>query len=163
MVPQIVKNDFYQTFQNTDNYKKIIIKDNETTDKLRYIFKNNVWNLEEKAQELKQTNKAENKNFYNAFLNEVYLLDYKTKPKLKAINNKDFFNLKYKIDGNTERTEKNNVSHFKTWVNQFFRDQADIENLYYFALNQNEVLLTLLTQRNARGNALETVRKDINI
>jgi uncharacterized protein YecA (UPF0149 family) len=30
-------------------------------------------------------------------------------------------------------------------------------------MNQNEVFLTLLKQRNARGNALETVRKDINL
>ena len=42
MVPQIVKDDFYKTFQNPDNYKKLIIKDNETVDKLRHIFKNNV-------------------------------------------------------------------------------------------------------------------------
>ena len=163
MVPQIVKDDFYKTFQSPDNYKKLIIKDNETVDKLRHIFKNNVWGLEAKAQELKKVNKAENKNFYNSWLNEVYLLDYKTKPKLKTINIKDFFDLKYKSDGNTDRTEKNNISHFKTWVNQFFKDQEDLNNLAYFALNQNQVLLTLLTQRNARGNSLETLRKDINL
>ena len=95
MVPQIIKNNFYQTFQSLDNYKKLIIKDNETVkliikdnetvDKLRHIFKNNVWNLEEKAKELKKVNKIENKDFYNAWLNEVYLLDYKTKPKLKKL------------------------------------------------------------------------------
>jgi hypothetical protein len=163
MVPQIVKDDFYKTFQSPDNYKKVIIKDNETVDKLRHIFKNNVWNLEAKAQELKQVNKAENKNFYNSWLNEVYLLDYKTKPKLKPINIKSFLNLEYKIDGNTERTEKNNVAHFKTWVNNFFIDQQEIDNLNWFALNQNQVLLTLLTQRNSRKNALETIRKDINL
>ena len=163
MVPQIVKDDFYKTFQSPDNYKKLIIKDNETVDKLRHIFKNNVWNLEAKAQELKQVNKAENKNFYNGWDNEVYLLDYRVKPKLKPINIKSFLNLEYKIDGNTERTEKNNVAHFKTWVNNFFIDQQEIDNLNWFALNQNQVLLTLLTQRNSRKNALETIRKDINL
>jgi hypothetical protein len=163
MVPQIVKDDFYKTFQSPDNYKKLIIKDNETVDKLRHIFKNNVWNLEAKAQELKQINKAENKNYYNSWLNEVYLLDYRTKPKLKPINIKAFLNLEYKIDGNTERTEKNNVSHYKTFVNQFFRDQADLNDLSWFALNQNEVLLTLFSERNSRGNSLETLRKDINL
>ena len=68
MVPQIVKDTFYKTFQSPDNYKKIIIKDNETVDKLRHIFKNNIWGLELKMQELKQINKAENKNFFNAWL-----------------------------------------------------------------------------------------------
>ena len=163
MVPQIVKDDFYKTFRSPNNYKKLIIKDNETVDKLRHIFKNNVWGLEAKTQELKQTNKAENKFFYNGWVNEVYLLDFKTKPKLKHISRKDFFNLKYKIDGNTERTEKNNVSHYKTWINNFFIEKQDIDNINWFCQNQNEVLLTLLTQRNARGNALETVRKDINL
>lgn len=163
MVPQIVKDDFYKTFQSPDNYKKLIIKDDEIVDKLRHIFKNNVWGLEAKAQELKKVNKTENKNFYNSWLNEVYLLDYKTKPKLKPININDFFDLKYKSDGNTDRTEKNNISHFKTWVNQFFKDQDDLKNLNWFILNQNQVLLTLLTQRNARRNSLETLRKDINL
>lgn len=163
MVPQIVKDDFYKTFQSPDNYKKLIIKDNETVDKLRHIFKNNVWNLETKAQELKQINKAENKNFYNAWINEVYLLDYKTKPKLKPIDITTFFKLGYKSEGNTDRTEKNNVTHFKTWLNNFFIDQQEIDNLNWFALNQNQVLLTLLTQRNRRNNSLETVRKDLNL
>ena len=163
MVPQIVKDDFYKTFQSPNNYKKLIIKENETVDKLRHIFKNNVWNLEAKAQELKQTTKAENKNYYNAWINEVYLLDYKTKPKLKSINIKSFFNLEYKGEGNTDRTEKNNISHFKTWLNNFFIDQHEIDNLNWFALNQNQVLLTLLTQRNSRNNSLETFRKDLNL
>ena len=163
MPPQAIKDTFYKTFQSPDNYKKIIIKDNETVDKLRHIFKNNVWNLEAKAQELKQINRAENKNFYNGWVNEVYLLDYRVKPKLKKININDFLNLKYKGEGNTDRTEKNNISHFKTWLNNFFIDQREIDNLNWFALNQNQVLLTLLTQRNSRLNSLETIRKDINL
>jgi uncharacterized protein YnzC (UPF0291/DUF896 family) len=162
MVPQIVKDDFYKTFQSPDNYKKLIIKDNEITDKLRYIFKNNVWNLEEKAQELKKVNRAESKNNYNSWLNEVYLLDYKLKPKLKPINRKTFFNLGYKGE-TTNRNELNYISHYKTWVNQFFKDQEDIDNINWFCQNQNEVLLTLMTQRNARNNSLETFRKDLNL
>ncbi len=67
MVPQIVKDDFFKSFQSPNNYKKLIIKDNETIDQLRHIFKNNVWDLEEKAQELKQINKTENKFFYNGW------------------------------------------------------------------------------------------------
>jgi hypothetical protein len=83
--------------------------------------------LEEKAQELKRINKTENKFFYNGWLNEVYLLDFKTKPKLKSINRKTFFNLGYKGE-TTDRNELNYISHFKTWVNQFFKDQEDIDN-----------------------------------
>jgi len=111
---------------------------------------------------LKQINKAENKIFYNGWLNEVYLLDYKLKQKLKNINRKTFFNLGYKGD-TTDRNELNYISHYKTWVNQFFKDQEDIDNLNYFVLNQNEVLLTLMTRRNERANSLETLRKDINL
>jgi hypothetical protein len=152
MVPQIVKDDFYKTFQSPDNYKKLIIKDNETTDKLRDIFKNNVWNLEEKSQELKKVNRVENKDNYNSWLNGVYLLDFRTKPKLKAINRKTFFNLGYKGE-TTDRNELNYISHFKTWLNNFFIDQQEIDNINWFVLNQNKVLLTLLTQRNQRKNS----------
>jgi hypothetical protein len=71
--------------------------------------------------------------------------------------------LGYKPDGNTDRNELNYISHFKTWLNNFFIDQQEIDNLNYFVLNQNEVLLTLMTQRNQRKNSLETFRKDINL
>jgi hypothetical protein len=163
MPPQAVKDTFYKTFQSPDNYKKLIIKENnETVDKLRDIFKNNVWGLEAKAQELKKVNRAENKDNYNSWLNGVYLLDFRTKPKLKNISRKTFFNLGYKGD-TTDRNELNYISHYKTWINQFFIEKQDIDNINWFCQNQNEVLLTLMTQRNARNNSLETLRKDLNL
>ena len=55
------------------------------------------------------------------------------------------------------------IAHFKTWLNLFFPDQVGTKNLNWFVFNQNKVLLTLLNGRNERKNALETVRKDINL
>ena len=110
--PQNVKDDFYNKFKTPKNYKTLKIKVNKTTKDLKDIFNNNVWNLKDKALKLQQVTKAENNEYYNSWLNEVYLLDYIKVPKMKDINKDDFFKLKYKTEGNTDRTELNNVSHF---------------------------------------------------
>ena len=161
--PQNVKDDFYNKFQTPKNYKTLKIKVNKTTKDLKDIFNNNVWNLKDKALKLQQVTKAENNEYYNSWLNEVYLLDYIKVPKMKDINKDDFFKLKYKTEGNTDRTELNNVSHFKTWINNIFPEQVKFNNLNWFCTNQNEILLKLMMARNEKNNALETLRKDINL
>lgn len=160
--PQNIKDVFYKTYNVTDNYKKLIVKDNEITKDLKTLYKNNIWDLSDKCEKLEVINKAENKNFYNSWINQIYLLDYKRVQKFKTIKVIDFFNLRYKGD-QTERNEKNYISHFKTWINNFFIDQAKEENLKWFCINQNQVLLTLFKARNTRKNSLETFRKDINL
>ena len=99
---------------------------------------------------------------YNAFLNGVYLLDYKTKPKIKSIIKKDFFNYKYKGE-NTDRTELNYINVYKAWINNIFQEHSTDVNLDWFIYNQNEVLSKLLEYRNDNNLKLETIRKDINL
>ena len=84
--PQNVKDDFYDKYQNPKNYKTLKIKVNKTTKDLKDIFNNNIWNLKDKALKLQQVTKAENNEYYNSWLNEVYLLDYIKVPKMKDIN-----------------------------------------------------------------------------
>jgi hypothetical protein len=99
---QVVKDNFYNDFQKIENYKDLHIKRNSITTDLKKIFYSNVWDLKNKCEELKKSNKAENKDYYNAFLNEIYLLDYKEKPKIKTIKTDDFLNFKYNenVDNN---------------------------------------------------------------
>ena len=148
--PQNVKDDFYNKFQTPKNYKTLKIKVNKTTKDLKDIFNNNVWNLKDKALKLQQVTKAENNEYYNSWLNEVYLLDYIKVPKMKDINKDDFLKLKYKTEGNTDRTELNNVSHFKTWINNIFPEQVKFNNLNWFCTNQKEILLKLIIARNEK-------------
>ena len=81
---------------------------------------------------------------------------------MKEIDKNDFYNLKFKGDL-TERNEKNYISHFKTWIKIFFTGQEFDENLNWFCINQNYVLLPLMQQRNGRKSSTETLRKDINL
>jgi hypothetical protein len=160
---QFVKDNFYNDFQKLENYKDLHIKRNSITTDLKQIFYSNVWDLKNKCEELKKSNKAENKDYYNAFLNDIYLLDYKEKPKIKTIKTDDFLNFKYNENVDNTRNEANYISHFNTWLNLFFPEQVGQKNLNWFVFNQNKVLLTLLNGRNERNNKLETVRKDINL
>jgi hypothetical protein len=83
--PENIKQDFYNKYSNVSNYNNLTIKKNKVTTDLKDIFNNNIWNLKEQAQELEKKQLVEHNNFYNAFLSNVYLLDYKTVPKIKII------------------------------------------------------------------------------
>ena len=159
-MPQNIKDSFYFEFCKPSNYKDLSIKKNAINNKLENIYNNNIWNLKEQSEQLSK--KIEYKGIYNAFLNGVYLLDYKTKPKIKSIIKKDFFNYKYKGE-NTDRTELNYINVYKAWINNIFQEHSTDINLDWFIYNQNEVLLKLLEYRNINNLKLETIRKDINL
>ena len=160
--PENIKQDFYNKYSNTSNYKDLNIKKNETTTHLKYLFNNNVWNLKESAHELGEKQVIEHNNFYNAFLSDVYLLDYKKQPKINEITLKDFYGYKFQ-EGKTTRNELNYINIFKSWVNNIFIEHNQDQNLNYFILKQNEVLLKLFEYRNKLNHSLETLRKDLNL
>ena len=159
-VPQVVKDSFYLIYCNPKNYKELTIKTNIITKQLEQIYNNNIWDLKQQSEELSK--KIEYKGIYNSFKTGVYLLDYKSKPQIKSITKKDFFNYKFK-GTNTDRTELNYINVFKSWVNNIFPEHASDLNLDYFIYNQNEVLYKLLLYRNNNNLKLETIRKDINL
>ena len=159
-IPKIIKDTFYLEWSKPSNYKDLVIKKNKVTKDLETIYSKNIWNLKEQSIELSK--KIEYKGIYNAFLNGVYLLDYKTKPQINSISKKDFYNYKYKGD-NTERTELNYINVYKAWINNIFPEHASDINFDWFILNQNEVFLKLLEYRNNNNLSLETIRKDINL
>ena len=113
--PENIKQDFYNKYSNVSNYNNLTIKKNKVTTDLKDIFNNNIWNLKEQAQELEKKQLVEHNNFYNAFLSNVYLLDYKTVPKIKTITIKDFYNYKFN-EGKTERNELNYIKTLKSWI-----------------------------------------------
>jgi hypothetical protein len=159
--PENVKQEFYNKYSNVSNYNTLTIKKNKSTTDLKNIFNNNIWNLKDQAQELENKQVIEHNNFYNAFLSGVYLLDYKTVPKIKTITIKDFKDYKFN-EGKTQRNELNYINTFKSWINNIFTDHKKDLNFNWFVLNQNEVLLKLFEYRNNNNSTIETFRKDIN-
>ena len=160
--PDNVKQDFYFKFSNTNNYKDLTIKKNSITTNLKEIFNKNIWNLKTLAEQLEHKQIIEHNNFYNAFLSDVYILDFKKQPKLNTITIKDFYNYKFQ-DGKTTRNELNYINTFKSWINNIFIDHKKDLNFNYFVLNQNEALFKLIEYRNLKNNSLESLRKDFNL
>ena len=160
--PENIKQEFYNKYSNVSNYNNLTIKKNKVTTDLKNIFNNNIWNLKDQAQELEKKQVIEHNNFYNGFLSNVYLLDYKTVPKIKTITIKDFYNYKFN-EGKTQRNELNYINTFKSWINNIFTNHNKDLNFNWFVLNQNEVLFDLFEYRNKNNNSIETLRKDINL
>ena len=160
--PENIKQEFYNKYSNVSNYNNLTIKKNKVTTDLKNIFNNNIWNLKDQAQELEKKQVIEHNNFYNGFLSNVYLLDYKTVPKIKTITIKDFYNYKFN-EGKTQRNELNYINTFKSWINNIFSNHNKDLNFNWFVLNQNEVLFDLFEYRNKNNNSIETLRKDINL
>ena len=94
-------------------------------------------------------------------MSDVYLLDYKTAPKIKTISIKDFKDYKFN-ESKTQRNELNYINTFKSWINNIFTEHNKDINFNWFVLNQNEVLFKLFEYRNNNNNSIETLRKDIN-
>ena len=90
-------------------------------------------------------------------------MDFKNKPKSKTINKDKFLNYVYKEKDNTDRTEKNYVSTYNTWINNIFQDESNNKNLFWFVLNQNNVLLELLKYRSTKNSSIETLRADLKL
>jgi len=160
--PENVKQDFYNKFSNISNYKELTIKKNNVTTNLKNLFNKNIWNLKGQAQELEKKQIIEHNNIYNAFMSDVYLLDYTKQPKIKTITIKDFNDYKFNA-GKTERNELNYINTFKSWINNIFIDHKKDINFNWFILNQNEILFKLFEYRNNNNNSIETLRKDINL
>ena len=160
--PENVKQEFYNKYSSTSNYKDLTIKKNNTTTNLKNLFNKNIWNLKDQAQELEKKQIIEHNNFYNAFMSDVYLLDYKTVPKIKTITIKDFKDYKFN-ESKTQRSELNYINTFKSWINNIFTEHNKDINFNWFVLNQNEVLFKLFEYRNNNNNSIETLRKDINL
>ncbi len=59
---------------------------------------------------------------YDSWMNNIYLLDYKRKPKITTILKDDFYNFDYQGD-NTKRTETTYINVYKSWINNIFINQ----------------------------------------
>ena len=160
--PENVKQDFYNKSSNISNYKNLTIKKNKITSDLKELFNKNVLQIKNLSQELEKKAIIEHNNIYNAFLSDVYLLDYKTEPTLKTILIKDFKAHKYQ-GTITDKTEKDYNDNFNNWINNIFQEHKKDLNFNWFVLNQNEVLYKLLEYFNNNNKKLETVRKHINL
>ena len=160
--PDNIKQDFYLKYSDTKNYNDLAIKKNTTTTNLKEIFNNNIWSLKNLAEELEKKQIIEHNNFYNAFLSDVYLLDFKKQPKLNVITIKDFYNYKFQ-DTKKDTTETGYITTFKAWVNNIFIDHKKDLNFNYFVLNHNDVFFKLFEYRNKEAQSMESLRKDVNL
>ena len=115
--PENVKQDFYNKSSNISNYKNLTIKKYKITSDLKELFNKNVLEIKNLSQQLEKKAIIEHNNIYNAFLSDVYLLDYKTEPTLKTILIKDFKAHKYQ-GTTTDKTEKDYNDNFNNFINK---------------------------------------------
>ena len=162
-VPDTIKEDFYNKWQDPLNYITLKIKGNATTKKLNEVYNHNTWNLKQLAEELEVKTKTEHVDFYIAWINGVYLLDYSKPYKMKSLSVEDFFNYEYIVEGNTETTEKNYITVYKAWINKIMPERKTETTLDWVVVNQNKVLLKLMESRSIKNRSLETFRRDINV
>jgi len=161
--PNFIKNKFFETYSNITNYKNLVIKKNATTKELEKLYDSNILNLKTLSEELQTKNEAENNDYYNTFINKVYLLDFKNKPKLKPIDKDKFLKYEYKEEKNTKRTEINYISTYNNWIKNIFQDESNNNNLSWIVLNQNNILLELLQYRSNKNSSVETFRADLKL
>ena len=162
-IPETVKEIFYNTWQDPNNYKDLIIRNNSTTTKLKNIFNNNNWNLKELADDLEEKSRIEHVNFFNSWLNGVYLLDHSKTIKMKILTVESLYNYELKDPKISETTENTYIAFYKAWINNIFPKYQNETTLNWVVKNQNHVLYKLMEYRSDNKQSLETLRKDLNL
>ena len=162
-IPESVKEIFYNTWQDPNNYKDLIIRNNSTTTKLKNIFNNNNWNLKELADDLEEKSRIEHVNFFNSWLNGVYLLDHSKTIEMKTLTVESLYNYELKDPKISETTENTYIAFYKAWINNIFPKYQNETTLDWVIKKQNHVLYKLMEYRSDNKQSLETLRKDLNL
>lgn len=160
----------YTKYKEQSIYKHLVIVRDNIYNKLSTLLNNNIWNLKEQFEELKEFNEELNKNDPISWLNDIQHLDY-PKNKVPKMNNvsltafqKGEYKNKYtlnKID-NKVNTESKYASRLIFFTKNFpsFKQYTKNDNIEWI-VHQNRLLIyEIMTYHNTQKNTLATLLQD---
>ena len=160
--------EHYKTIQN---YKELITKNDNITKDLKELYDNNIWNLKEKFEELKEYYEQIGTSKIIAWNEGVQYLDLPPN-KVLSIRQTSIQALKagdYKAIGvdkkpNTLITEKGYAERISFFVKTFepFKQYKDNDDFGWMLRSSKELLYEILNYHNKKGNQLITVGGDLN-
>jgi hypothetical protein len=158
-------------YRRLDAYKNLQIIKDDTYHKLKNLYKDNVWDLKEKLEELNDFNKELNLNIDISWLNGIQYLDYVSFDKLKfnPVSLKTFKEGGYKNlmtqygEDNSPTTEKRYAERIIFFTKNLpsFQIYEKQDDLRWVVINNRLLFYEILKYHNDKSNALLTTTKDI--
>lgn len=157
-----------ELFKHIKSYKKLKIKKDSISERIKEIYKKNHWNLREQFQKLKDHYKELGIRGGIAWENDIQYLDYDGKAKGKKISLEKLIKGEYKSIGtykkaNSLETEKAYGNRIKFFTRTFaeFQRYIDTDDLQW-TIDQNRLLLVnVLEYHNEKEQTLSAINRDL--
>lgn len=157
-----------ELFKHIKSYKKLKIKKDSISERIKEIYNKNHWNLREQFEKLKDHYKELGIRGGIAWENDIQYLDYDRKAKGKKISLEKLIKGEYKSIGtykkaNSLETEKaygNRIKFFTRTFEEFkkFKDKDDLQ----WTIDQNRLLLVnVLEYHNEKEQTLSAINRDL--
>lgn len=157
-----------ELFKHIKSYKKLKIKKDSISERIKEIYNKNHWNLREQFEKLKDHYKELGIRGGIAWENDIQYLDYDRKAKGKKISLEKLIKGEYKSIGtykkaNSLETEKaygNRIKFFTRTFEEFkkFKETDDLQ----WTIDQNRLLLVnVLEYHNEKEQTLSAINRDL--
>ena len=158
-----------QKYKKRDTYKILEKKNDKLSQDIEDLYENNVWNLKDKFEDLKDNFRESNVDRDVSWLNDIQYLDYKNSfPKVKkTILLQKFINGEYKnynIDqkANSVKTEEKYGKRIKFYTKTFepFKRYHDVDNISWIIPNNRLLMYECMKYHNSKNNVFVTLNAD---
>lgn len=157
-----------ELFKHIKNYKKLKIKKDSISERIKEIYDKNHWNLKEQFKKLKDHYKELGITGGIAWENDIQYLDYNRKPKGKKRSLEKLIKGEYKSIGtykkpNSLETEKAYGNRIKFFTRTFeeFKKFKDKDDLQWMIDNNRQLLLNVLEYHNEKEQTLSALNRDL--
>lgn len=154
-------------YKSLSNYKRLEIRNDVISRKIRDIYDNNVWNLKASFKVLKDYYEELGQPTTIAWNEDIQYLDYRRHPTVNEISLEKFKIGEYRgIETNrkpnskiTEKLYANRIEFFKkTFVP--FQQFKDSDDLQWVVNNNRELMYEIIKYNNEENNSIATLSND---
>ena len=161
-----------EEYKTLEKYKELRVVDDDLSKKIRELYENNSWNLKNLFRELRENLDEMGNTGKISWQNRIQYLEFKTnnsyKKTFKPLSLEEFargdFKNKY-IDkkNNKASTEKMYAGRISYFIDQFFPQYKNKDDLRWIIIKQRELIYHLLKYHSEKNHAIPTINKDFKV
>lgn len=158
-----------EEYKATEKYKELRVVDDALSKKIKELYDNNSWNLKNLFRELQDNLDEMGNKGKISWQNKIQYLEFKNKNaykktykplSLEAFANGDFKNKYIDKKDNKATTEKMYAGRISYFIDQFFPQYKNRDDLEWIITKQRELIYHLLKYHSDKNHAIPTINKD---
>lgn len=161
-----------EEYKEIKKYKLLKKVNDELSNKIRFIYENNHWNLMEVFKELKEYLKEIGNSGKIAWENDIQYLDFKSRPpkilndiSLERMKNGEYASLLTDKKPNTKETEATYAKRIEYLTNTIegLKQFHNAQNLQWMVDNNRLLLYEILKYHSDARNSIPTLNRDLKV